>query len=88
MHEKIVKIKSVLQNSKNIVITVHSSPDGDALGSALALSNILTQLSHKVTVISPNSYASFLSWMNVNDDILIYKDNENESIKATIKLHH
>lgn len=84
MHEKIVKIKSVLQNSKNIVITVHRSPDGDALGSALALSNILTQLSHKVTVISPNSYASFLSWMNGNDDILIYKDNEKESIKATI----
>ena len=37
MQEKIEKIKSVLQNSKNIVITIHSSPDGDALGSAFCL---------------------------------------------------
>ena len=83
LQEKIEKIKSVLQNSKNIVITIHSSPDGDALGSALALSNILIQLNHNVTVISPNSYASFLSWMNGNDDILIFKDNEKESIRVT-----
>ena len=30
MKEKIINIKSVLQDSKNIVITVHKSPDGDA----------------------------------------------------------
>ena len=34
MQEKIEKIKSALQDSKNIVITVHRSPDGDALGSS------------------------------------------------------
>ena len=59
MQEKIEKIKSVLQNSKNIVITVHRSPDRMPLGSAFLPINILTQLNHNVTVISPNSYIIF-----------------------------
>ncbi len=83
MQEKIINIKSVLQNSTNIVITVHKSPDGDALGSALALSGVLSKLDHKVTVVSPNSYAPFLYWMKGNEDILIYSENIEEATKVT-----
>ena len=83
MQEKIVKIKSVLQNSKNIVITVHKSPDGDALGSALALYDVLSQLNHNVRVVSPNSYASFLYWMKGNGDVLVFSEDTDESIKVT-----
>ncbi len=83
MQEKIEKIKSALQDSKNIVITVHRSPDGDALGSALALSDILSQLNHNVTVVSPNSYASFLYWMKGNDDVLVFLKDLEKSTKVT-----
>ena len=83
MQEKIINIKSVLQNSTNIVITVHKSPDGDALGSALALSGVLSKLDHKVTVVSPNSYAPFLYWMKGNEDILIYSEDIEEATKVT-----
>jgi bifunctional oligoribonuclease and PAP phosphatase NrnA len=52
-----------LTSPKNIVITMHQKPDGDAMGSALGLYNFLIQLGHKVTVISPTNWATFLSWM-------------------------
>ncbi len=52
-----------LSSPKNIVITMHQKPDGDAMGSALGLYNFLVQLGHKVTVISPTNWANFLSWM-------------------------
>jgi bifunctional oligoribonuclease and PAP phosphatase NrnA len=52
-----------LTSSKNIVITMHQKPDGDAMGSALGLYNFLIRLGHKVTVISPTNWATFLSWM-------------------------
>lgn len=52
-----------LSSSKNIVITMHQKPDGDAMGSALGLYHFLIQLQHKVTVISPTNWATFLSWM-------------------------
>jgi len=48
---------------KNIVITAHQKPDGDAMGASLGLYNFLIQLGHDVTVISPTNWAAFLNWM-------------------------
>ena len=83
MQEKIVELQSLLQNPKDIVITVHRGPDGDALGSALALYSVLSQLGHSVTVISPNNYASFLYWMKGNEDIVVFSDQEEKAIDIT-----
>jgi len=83
MKEKISEIKDLLQNSKDIVITVHRGPDADALGSALALSEVLKQLNHNVTVISPNDYASFLYWMKGNNQVVIYSEDKAKSQKIT-----
>jgi len=52
-----------LDEPKNIVITFHQKPDGDAMGSGLGLYNFLVQFGHQVTVISPTNWAGFLSWM-------------------------
>jgi len=83
MQEKISELKSLLQNPKDIVITVHRGPDGDALGSALALSDILSQLKHRVTVISPNDYASFLYWMKGNEKVLIFTEEVDKTTEIT-----
>ncbi len=83
MQEQIVELQSLLQNPKDIVITVHRGPDGDALGSALALYSVLTQSGHSVTVISPNNYASFLYWMKGNEDIVVFSDQEEKAIDIT-----
>ena len=83
MKEKISEIKSLLQNSKDIVITVHRGPDADALGSALALSDILKQLDHNVTVISPNNYASFLHWMKGHDQVVVYSEDKEKAHSIT-----
>ncbi|WP_018615568.1 DHH family phosphoesterase [Segetibacter koreensis] len=48
---------------KKVVITTHQKPDGDAMGSSLALYHFLTDLGHSVTVISPTNWAGFLKWM-------------------------
>jgi len=53
----------LLASPKNIVITTHQKPDGDAMGSSLGLYHFLIQLGHKVTVISPTNWATFLNWM-------------------------
>ncbi|MEN9570962.1 MAG: hypothetical protein RL172_2193 [Bacteroidota bacterium] len=42
---------------------MHQKPDGDAMGSTLALYHVLTQLGHQATVISPTNWADFLNWM-------------------------
>mgnify|MGYP003950754361 CR=1 FL=1 len=63
MQEKINELKQLLSKKKNIVITVHRGPDGDAMGSGLGLYNILILQGYNVNIITPNDYASFLHWL-------------------------
>ncbi len=67
---EIKKINTFLSTPKNIVIVTHWSPDGDAIGSSLALYNYLIKKKHKVSVITPNDYPPFLYWMKGNDKII------------------
>lgn len=52
-----------IKKSKNIVIFTHTNPDGDAVGSALALVSILKQLNKKTNVIIPNRVPENLRWL-------------------------
>lgn len=48
---------------KNVVITTHQKPDGDAMGSSLGLYHFLKILGHHPVFISPTNWADFLNWM-------------------------
>ncbi|MEZ5198513.1 MAG: bifunctional oligoribonuclease/PAP phosphatase NrnA [Bacteroidales bacterium] len=59
------------------MLTSHSNPDGDALGSGLATYHFLKQMGHDVKFLVPNPYPDFLNWMPGQEDIIIYeKDRE------------
>jgi len=70
-----------LKDSKNIVITVHQKPDGDAMGSSLGLYHFLQTLGHQVTVISPTNWAGFLNWMPGVHDVLNFETDREKSLK-------
>ncbi|MDF2436508.1 MAG: bifunctional oligoribonuclease/PAP phosphatase NrnA [Bacteroidota bacterium] len=82
---EIKKLKALLSKPKNIVIVTHWSPDGDAIGSSLGLYNYLVKKAHKVTVITPNDYPSFLGWMKGNKKIIDFQKNESAGKKAVAK---
>lgn len=77
-----LKAKELVLASNNIVVTAHVSPDGDAVGSTLAMYHYLTSIGKKVTVVLPNAFPAFFKWMPAARDILIYKDNRKASISA------
>ncbi len=56
---------------KHMVVTMHKRPDGDALGSSLALAKVLRFYGHTVKVVSPTIYPQFLSWMPGIDEVVI-----------------
>ncbi len=66
------------QPEQNIVIVAHTNPDGDALGSSLAWSQILQRLGHKVHCIAPNNYPYFMGWMTGIEDMRNYKYHSEE----------
>ena len=67
---------SLLKISKNIIIIPHKNPDGDALGSSLALNFFLIKKGHNSFVISPNEYPSFLNWLPGQSKIINFSLNQ------------
>ena len=77
--DNINNIKELLSTPKKIVIVPHKNPDGDAIGSTLALYHYLKLLNHDAVVIAPNDYPDFLKWVPGEDTIVKYDSQEEES---------
>ncbi len=82
--ENLPALKKQLSSPKDIIITGHRNPDGDAIGAALALQLFLQKSGHTVRVAMPSEYPYFLSWMKGIDDMLIF-DEEPEKVTDYIK---
>lgn len=74
---QIIEAKKLLQGSKKIAIIPHRNPDGDAMGSTLALFHFLKKMNHQPVVISPNEFPDFLAWLPGSADVLIYEKDRN-----------
>ncbi len=72
---EIQEIKNLLNKQNQIAIIPHRNPDGDAMGSVLALFHYLKKLNQKVTVIAPNEFPDFLAWMPASNEVLVYEKN-------------
>lgn len=66
------QFSKLLSSSDNIVLICHINPDGDAIGSQLALYQYLKFKGKSVEMISPNHLQEFLKWMTDSDLINIY----------------
>ena len=77
--EEVQFVKELLSNPKKIVITPHKNPDGDAVGSALALWHYFRNTGHKPVVIVPNDFPKFLKWMPGVDEIVNYETKRDKS---------
>ncbi|TRX37463.1 bifunctional oligoribonuclease/PAP phosphatase NrnA [Flavobacterium sp. ZT3R18] len=71
-------IQLLLATPKKIAIIPHRGPDGDAMGSTLALYHFLLKNNQHPVVVSPNEFPDFLAWMPGSETVKIYeKDKEN-----------
>ena len=80
-NENIVVLKELLFRKKNIVIIPHINPDGDAIGSSLALMHLLNSIDHNSTVISPNKVPYFLKWSPGFENIIYFDSDKNSCLK-------
>ena len=72
-------LKQLLSEPKRIVITTHHKPDGDAMGSSLAVYNYLVKKGHTIQVISPTDYPAIFDWMPGNNQVIVYTDTVEQS---------
>lgn len=73
-------IYQAISNAHAIVITAHKSPDGDSIGSSMALFHLLQKWNKNVNVVHPDPAPEFLHWVP-NQEVIV--DFENQVEKAT-----
>ncbi len=61
-----------LDEYNNFIIVTHVSPDGDAIGSSLALLHFLIEKGKNARVIVPNAFPDFFRWMPMIKTVLQY----------------
>ncbi|MBL7942246.1 MAG: bifunctional oligoribonuclease/PAP phosphatase NrnA [Flavobacteriales bacterium] len=85
---EISKARELVAGASKIVITTHKSPDGDAIGSSLALWHLLREAGKQAVVIVPDDIPGFLKWMKGTDGILVhfYAKNKAEELIAQADL--
>lgn len=67
--DDILTLRMEMDRQQEMVILMHHNPDGDALGSSLALSMYLEQSGHHCCVIAPNEFPDFLQWMPQSEKV-------------------
>ena len=72
-------LASLLTQKVQILITTHYNPDGDALGSSLAMGLYLEKKGFNVNVLVPNEYPGFLAWMPGSKQMVVYSREKERS---------
>ena len=79
--QQINELKQILENPRRISIVIHRNPDGDAIGSALALQNFLKETGHQISVISPNEIPDYLSWLPAIHTVKVFDNQQDKVLK-------
>jgi len=76
------RVKEWLKNDvKRIIIIPHVNPDGDAIGSALGLNDVLNNAGFESHVIVPNDFPVYLNWLGSMGVPLIYEQSSEQCHK-------
>ncbi len=73
---------SILLGTKRFALACHVNPDGDAIGSMLAMAEFLRLRGHEVKMVCPNEFPDFLGWMPGAKEILVYERDAEAGKKA------
>ena len=84
-NDQVAQLSHLISDAGNIIITCHKSPDGDAIGASLGWADYLRSLGKEPTIIIPDQYPDFLSWMPNTEKIVRY-DKHHEKCDMLFKI--
>ncbi len=77
----IATLAGYLDRYRRIVLLSHVNPDGDSIGSSLALYHYLQTLGKEATVLVPNDLPHFLAWLPGADKIIVGKHHRQKTAR-------
>ncbi len=81
-NDKISQLFNIINSAKRIAIISHTNPDGDAIGSSLALYRALLKIENNtqkdIRIIVPNSMPDYLEFLDTQKAVTTFAYNEKE----------
>lgn len=74
--EQMDALRTIINENEKFVVVAHKNPDGDAVGSSLAMMLYLRSIGKTADVVLPNSYPEFLAWLPAASDMVVYETAE------------
>ncbi len=71
--QQLLEIGRFIENGSKIAITTHTNPDGDAIGSSLAIYHYLKSKGANVEAVVPNMFPEFLKWLPASKEMVIFE---------------
>ena len=71
--QQLQEINNYINNGSKIAITTHTNPDGDAIGSSLAIYHYLKSKGANVEAVVPNKFPQFLEWLPSSNQLTIFE---------------
>ena len=78
--EEAKRLKEMLTDCRFAVIVAHVGPDGDAVGSSVALWHILSDMGKEACVMLPDSIPATLSFLEGTEQIRVFTENREANI--------
>lgn len=76
---QLAQLSQLISDAQNIIITCHTNADGDAIGSSLGWAEYLKSRGKDSTIIVPDMYPDFLTWMPNTEKILRYDKHKEQA---------
>ena len=70
------RIKSFIDERQHLIITTHISPDGDALGSEIALALVLKHLGKTCQIMNSSNTSQNYKFLDSDNQIILYRANK------------
>lgn len=84
-------IKKVLHEHQSFIISTHVNPDGDGVGSACALADLIINMGKKVRFVCEGSFPekfSFLNFHNIQESYDFNNDYSDVEVVIMVDVHH
>lgn len=77
--QEITAADALIESAHSVAIVTHLSPDGDAMGSALAMQHYVEALGKDlVAVLTPNRCPDFLMWLPGAENVVAFTEHPDE----------
>lgn len=80
MESSIGKIQPLLQKALRCVLTTHVNPDGDGLGSEIALARSLRGMGKQVTILNHSATPDNYQWMDPDSEVVRFSAERDKQI--------